>query len=411
MAVSIVTACNVVLAVAIQFYIVLRFGAGVDTDAHVASQTIPVLASSVLVATLPQVIVPILVAESDPRAAAWSVILKLAVVAIPLVLLLTTTAAFWVPVLFVGLDDTTLSTATTLTQIQMGSVLASALLSAPLALLYSARRVLASESMFLVASVTTLVALPQMSTAFGIAGASTTLTIRAFLQLVLILPFVGRPTFRATSPDLGGKLWRQARPLLIGAPIYKLGPVVDRLLGSFAPTGQLTLLIYGQQAWGLGLALLDRIVAKPFLADHSMMSFAGRGRGVRALYLKRLRTSLVASTLGFVAFCIIGEHALRAIAELTRLSPSDATELYVLCVVLGGVFIAGSAGQVSLAAVYGMGDTRAVTRIAVVTFIVASLSKLALMPALGIYGIAAGAVLYQTANAIALHRRAMREVV
>ncbi len=62
----------------------------------------------------------------------------------------------------------------------------------------------------------------------------------------------------------------------------------------------------------------------------------------------------------------------------------------------------------SLAVVYSLGDTRAVTRIAIGSFAAATVLKVALLPMFGVVGIAVGAVCYQVVNLVALHRCVMR---
>lgn len=408
LAVSVVTGLNIALAIGIQFYVLFQFGVGADTDAHVASQTLPVLAGSLLTAMLPQALVPILIARRDPVAAAWAITRTLALISIPAALVLIVGAPMWVPLLFSGFPDATLAIAVELSRIQMVSVVAAAMLAAPLARLYADNRVLTSEVSFFGASLLALSILPVLSSRYGIVGASVALLVRPFSQLVCVLVAIGRPETRADAVDLRAKVWQQIRPLAGSAPLYKLGPVVDRLIGSFAQAGHLTLLIYGQHAWSVGLTMIDRVVGKPLLANVSRMIFERRLSEARATYLVHLRWVGVITTVGFVVFWLVGEPVLKLVSDMTRLSPSDASQLYTMCLVLGGVWIAGGVGQISLAVVYGLGDVRTVTRIAVVSFVIATALKAALLPTFGVMGIAIGAVFYQAANFVALHRFVMR---
>src|SRR5262245_33202839 len=162
LAVTLVTGLNLALAVGIQFYIFLRFGAGPSTDAHVASQTFSVLAGSLLTTTVPQALVPVLLAERATPEVTWQLMWTFALIAAPIVAFATMTAGFWVPWLFPGFDAPTLSTTILLTQIQLSSVMISAMIAAPLARLYADRRVLTSELAFLGASLIAFAALPGL---------------------------------------------------------------------------------------------------------------------------------------------------------------------------------------------------------------------------------------------------------
>lgn len=406
--VSIVTGLNIALAIGIQFYVLLSFGVGPDTDAHVASQTLPVLAGSLLTATLPQALVPILIAEQDPAAAAWAIMRRMALVAIPVVLLLTLLVPIWIPILFFGMDEQTLAIASDLSRIQMATVAASAMLAAPLARLYADGRVLTSEMCFLFASLVTAAILPVLSHRFGIRGASCALLVRPFLQLAGVVAAIGRPTGRVDARELTARVWQRVRPLAGSAPLYKLGPVVDRVLGSLTQPGQLTLLIYGQHLWSFALTLIDRVFAKPLLVTVSREIHERRLEQARSAYLSQLRLVGILTIILFAMFWLVGEPALHFASRVTNLTAQNASALYTMCLLLGGVLIAGGVAQMSLAVVYSLGDTRAVTRIAIGSFAAATLLKVALLPMFGVVGIAAGAVCYQVVNLVALHRCAMR---
>jgi peptidoglycan biosynthesis protein MviN/MurJ (putative lipid II flippase) len=407
--VSLVTGLNLALAVGIQFYIFLRFGAGPSTDAHVASQTLLVFAGSLLTTTIPQALVPVLLAERATPEVTWKIMWSFALIAAPIVAFATITAGFWVPWLFPGFDAPTLSTTIVLTQIQLSSVLISAMLAAPLARLYADRRVLTSELAFLGASILTVAALPALTNGYAIVGASIALLLRALLQLLFVLPVLGPPRFVPAPRELRRAIWQNVRPLLLGAPIAKLGPVVDRLIGAMTPTGHLTLLVYGQHAWAFGLTILDRTMSKPFLATESRLLLEERKREARAIYLHYVRLSAALAVAGVVGFWLIGDRALLFLASVTRLSTSDAATLYTTCLLLGGLAIAGAPGQIAAAATYALRDTASVTRIGILSFAVATAVKIALLGPLGISGIAIGAVCYQAINLVVLHRHVMRE--
>jgi peptidoglycan biosynthesis protein MviN/MurJ (putative lipid II flippase) len=406
--VTLVTSANIVLAVVIQFYILLRFGVGPNTDAHVASQTIPLLASSLLTATLPQALVPILIAQANPRAASWAMTCTFTLVALPVVAIAAVSAPLWVGMLFGSMDATTLETTILLSRIQLASVVASAGLAAPLATLYAEGRVLGAEGTFLAASVLTVAMLPWMTNRYGIQGASISLFARALMQLLFVVATLGRPMLTFGSKSLRATLWSTIRPMLGGAPIYKLGPVVDRLLGSYGGTGGMTQLIYGQHAWTFGLTLLDRVIAKPLLATGSTFVFENRLGELRKSYLSAVRRSLLLAVTAVILFALLGEQALHFVSRVSSLSSDDASELYVVCLVLGGVAIAGAPGQASLATTYALRHAGSVVRIALISFAFATGLKIALQPLYGVLGIAFGAVCYQAINFIALHRHIMK---
>ncbi len=72
---TITSSASLFIGLLSQFFILFYFGMSIETDAHVASITIPLLMSSLFVVTLPPVLVPIILDQAEYRAASWDLMI------------------------------------------------------------------------------------------------------------------------------------------------------------------------------------------------------------------------------------------------------------------------------------------------------------------------------------------------
>jgi hypothetical protein len=97
---TITSSASLFIGLLSQFFILFYFGMSIETDAHVASITIPLLVSSLFVDTLPPVLVPIILAQAEHRAASWDVMVLLGLPFVLLSWLLYLSAPGYMPLLF-----------------------------------------------------------------------------------------------------------------------------------------------------------------------------------------------------------------------------------------------------------------------------------------------------------------------
>jgi len=93
---------------------------------------------------------------------------------------------------------------------------------------------------------------------------------------------------------------------------------------------------------------------------------------------------------------------LSAVLGHGRFTEDRIAELWVILLLLSGVWIGGAAGQVLSTSFYSTGDTRTPMRIGVIGFTIAILLKLLAFHAFGITGLAIAASVYYLGNMVAL---------
>jgi putative peptidoglycan lipid II flippase len=238
---------------------------------------------------------------------------------------------------------------------------------------------------------------------YGIAAAAWSMVIRVSLQVALVAPAFGWCTVENWSRDHLLTVWHRIRPLLMGSTIYKLGPVVDGYLGSMAPAGGLSLLVFAQRTVGAFLQVADKSVAAPMVPLLARLGQKGDMGAFRSVYFKRVAYSLGLGIGLYVVFLGGGKTILSWFLEYGRVRNQNISLLFHLLVVLGGMFIGGVIGQLSAAGLYALTETGAVTRVAIISFVLSVIVKFIGFHYWGIFGIAAGIAFYQVANAAFLN--------
>ena len=402
---TITSSASLFIGLLSQFFILFYFGMSIETDAHVASITIPLLVSSLFVVTLPPVLVPIILDQAEYRAASWDLMILFGLAFAFLSWLLYLFAPIYMPLLFFGLDAETQKLAIELTRIQIWTILAGGLALAPTALLRAREEILTTEIRSLIASIIGLIVLIPATREYGILGASLALLSRAWINTLLLIPALGFPKFSQSSRALYRAFWERAAPLVFAAPLYKLGPLVDRVLAGMAPMGQLSSLVYGQQLWNSGLRVVDKAVATPFLTH---VTKAVRDREVHTLeqeYRSILRVFTLIALVAVVCFWLFGEALISELASVSNFRAEAVFDLWFVALLLGGTFIAGGCSQISSAAMYSLGETHYLTRIAIINFFLSVAAKITLFAIYGVPGIAAACTVYPLLNHVVFHRK------
>ncbi len=407
---SITTSTGLLIGLLSQFYILFYFGTSIQTDAHIVSLTIPLLISSVFVVTLPQILVPIFLDQDDAGIAAWHVMIPLAAFFTVLSLALFLLAPFYIPLLFFGLNSDASQLAIELTKIQVWSILSAGLTIAPMTLLRAQEKILFTEIRSLIASTIGLVALVPATQYYGILGASLVFLLRSWIHLILVIPVLGSSRITKPSKALYRTIWHRTAPWLLAAPIYKLSPIVDRVLAANSPVGHLSSLVYGQQFWNSGLRIIDRSLATPFLTRSSKAVKSREIELVSREYRVILRTIFMITSLILSGFWLWGDDLILLLTEVSNFPVQSVYSFWLVTLVLGGTFIAGGWSQVSTAAMYSLGMTRYLTRVAITTFFLSTAVKILLFVLYGVPGLAVGCVLYPLLNHLMFHRKFVAEL-
>jgi putative peptidoglycan lipid II flippase len=387
-----------------QLLALAALGLGPATDALLAAQAVPAVLTAVLAMALQSVWQPRLAVAGQAswhdtqRTAHAQALIAFGVVG----LLLGASAPWWTRWLLAGLDT---GTRAQVLQMTPPLLLASALGGAAAVLTAAERgrdRLISAELVALAGALLGLLLLMPALRIGGVVAAAYVLLLRAVLVWVALVVMVGgsAPRWRAAWNERA--TWRQLRPLVAGAGIYKSAPLVDRFWSALGPAGDLTL--YGLAHSGMAAlaAVFERAFAMPAGPSIARSVKAGEAEAVRRLYRRALLAVAAAAAFSALALLVLRPFAGGWLATALNLAPARADTLWSLCALLLGFLFVAAAGTAVVAVFYAMGDTRTPAAIGVAGFVVGVVAKSAGFLWLGIEGLALATSLYYLLNLVVL---------
>jgi putative peptidoglycan lipid II flippase len=406
---------NILVSFASQWYVLTMLGAGVATDALFAGTMIPTLVLVLAGGSLNFVLVPLLaVADGERREAlAWTYLQGVGAACFALVLLLVFLAPRWVPIIVPGFSPEGQHLAVRLTRLQLLGAFLTAVSAVAVALHYAQHRFIRAEGSASVGGVAGLAFIAWGLPRLGIEAAAWGATLQAGVQLLLLLPGMGRyrpPRWR--DPALRLAVQRGA-PLVGGQLYFKSDGVLDRYFASQAAAGALSLYHISLQLYSAAAVILNRAIVAPVMPRLSRLVERGDGPAFIALVQRRLRFTLGVALAALVGLILVGRPALTLLFVHGTFERDRVEQIWWLLMLLSGVWVGGAVGQILSTSFYSQGDTRTPTLVGVVGFTVAIGLKLAAFRYRGIQGLAVAASAYYVLNAIVLLiclRRQMRRV-
>ena len=402
---------NVLLTVGYQWLPVARLGVGVATDALFVSAIVPQVILAVVGGGLTSVLTPLFAtAESDRfRIQAWTYAQGIGLAALALNGALFLAAPWWVALVVPGFDHAARLLTVDLVRAQLAGALATMVLMVAWSADYARRRFVWVEASGVVAAAAGLAMAAALLPEYGVHAVAWAMSLRAVLQLVLLMPAWGRyarPDWRAAG---GPTALARLLPLVGGATYYKLDPVVERVLASFAPAGQLSLLHLGQQASAAGNQILTKALVNPIMPALAELAAARLWPDFTRLTRRRLAAVLAVTLGAWVAMALAGRPVL-ALVLGRWLGPAEVALLHQVLVALGGVWVGGAAGQVLTVGFFALGDTRTPTTVGVVGFTLGIPLKVLCYWWWGVVGLAVATSAYTAGNAVAHHALLRRGV-
>jgi putative peptidoglycan lipid II flippase len=391
---------NILVTLLFQWYLITQLGVGMETDALFAGMAVPQLILMVVSTSLTQVLVPMLATEdkSTFRSNAWGFFLGISGLFAVLAVALFISAGVWVPWLVPGFSKSGQLLTVSLTRIQLFSMIFTASVSVLWSVYRAQQRFIWVELSTLLSGLIVLSLLNTILPLYGVAGAASLIVARAGLQLVLLLPGLGRWRRPQWNSLAMREAWRRIRPLLIGTAYYRTDPLIDRFLASMAPAGELSLLYIGQQIYGVANVVAEKAMVAPMVPKLAIEAAANRWPVFRRVYQMRLLIIGGLTALGYVIFLIAGERTLNLLIGHGGVTRNNVHLLWLIMVALVGFFIAGAMGQITSSTFYAMGDTRTPTRMSIVTYTLYVPAKVIGFMHYGLIGLAVVTSIYLFVN-------------
>jgi putative peptidoglycan lipid II flippase len=405
---------NILITFAYQWYVLTTVGPGPATDALFAGTMVPQLVLVLMTSSLSYVLVPLLaVEEGEARhRLGWTYLQGIGALSLAIVSLLMVTATVWVPLTVPGFSPDVMRLAVHLTRLQLFGAVFTAMTGVEVALHYARHRFVRAEASAVVGGVSAVAfvvwGLPRM----GIEAAAWGTIVRAGLQMAVLLPGMGRYCAPAWGDPTLRIALRRSAPLLAGQLYYKSDGLLDRFFASQAPAGGLSLYHVSQQLYSSAAMVANRALVSPLVPRLSRLANLSQWSTFVAEVQRRLGLMLLVALAGTAALALVGHPVLALLFGHRQFTIERVEHLWILMLLLSGVWIGGVVGQVLSTSFYAQGDTRTPTLIGVAGFTFAIVLKVAAFRWHGITGLALAASTYYLLNAtvllVCLRRRARR---
>ncbi|MEO8433354.1 MAG: lipid II flippase MurJ [Pyrinomonadaceae bacterium] len=399
---AVLAGANILLSLLFQWYVITQLGVGIETDALFAAMALPTLILSVVSSSLTHVLVPLLATENEItfRQNAWGFFLGVSALFTILALALFVTAGYWVPWLVPGFSVPAKLLTVSLTKIQLVSMILTASVSVLWSVYHARKQFIWVELSTLLSNLVALGLIIKLLAIYGIAAAAFIIVLRTLMQVLWLLPGLGRWQWPRWDSEAMREARRRIRPLLIGTAYYRTDPLVDRYLASMAPAGGLSLLYIGQQIYGVANVIAEKAIAAPMVPQLAIEAAAGRWSTFKRIYQRRLLMIGGLAAAGYVILLLAGERILNLLIGHGGVTADNVHLLWLIMVALVGFFIGGAMGQITSTTFYAMGDTSTPTRMSIITFTLYVPAKVIAFMQYGLMGLAVVTSIYLFVNLI-----------
>jgi len=361
--------------------IVLRtFGINGETDAYIAAQVVPLIIIGIIISALNSVWLPKLSANST-NLYYWKFVLSKSlgqafIISIILSIFVFVISKYLILFFFSGFDEI---------QKQMvfhfmGIFLISMNFFIMSSQLTNALRTI--DKFFeveLINVIGSLLAIPLVyffSEKFGLISVCYILLLKSFLIFVAQYFLVNCPQILIKEGLKDKKSWRLMKPVLAGSSIYKLAPLLDKFLLSFAPQGLMTIFSLSNNLISAGAQIIDKSVV--------MTIYVKFGKYIKDKDFNKLKRSVLTGltkTTIISVFCIImlilfKNIIIDILIILLESSYSKCVQIWNFIVLLIGVFYASPAANIAVNAQYAFGNTNVVVKVGILGFIISIILKL-----------------------------------
>lgn len=407
------------LALGAQVTFAVLFGATAQSDAFFAALAVPLYVTTVLIASLSVVFVPIVVehhARGGPEGARDLATGTLQLTTITLSAITVGGMILAEPLIVwsaPGLDPPTRRLAAELALLIWPSVLASGLVALLASLCQVEGRFGWASAVPLVGAAANLALIAALAPSAGVFSAAMAWTVSAWLQVALLAPIATRfwrAAFVIRHPALLALVIGLA-PLAAANLFIRASTVLERYLGSELPPGELSQLTYASRivaavtlfvAAGPGAVLFVRLAGDAATGDRARLA-STISRGMQALWL--IAAPLVAIMVG------LAEPGIRILLEYGAFARPDSLAVAALVRIYAPTVLAGALSAITGHAIYALKATRTIAAIGALEGLAYVVYTPVLAQHYGASGIALGLTIYHVGSLtwqLAYLRRATR---
>lgn len=372
--------------------IVLRFvGIGNDTDAYIASQTIPFILVAIMYAALQGVWLPLLtkVSISKPQFLHYKSIAmgQAFILAVASVFTLCLSIQLWLPSIFVGFSDQQLSQTIDLSFIIFFAALFQILSIQLTVILRSEKRFYVAESTALCGGLLALALIVVAVPRWGIYAAAYIFLLRSILVFIFQMYVTKFPRISIKNGFSEKETWVLMKPILSGAVVYKTMPAVDRYWASQLTAGGLTLLNMAMLIAQSIATILDRAFCTPLVSEFGHYVREEKYHMLQGRYRWGVfRITLIILILGLLLY--VARPFIEWMAKSFLLfGAADASLLWLLSLLLLGYVHVAASGSIPVAVFYALKDTKTPLFIGIVSFIAGVLAKVVGFMQFGLEGL------------------------
>jgi peptidoglycan biosynthesis protein MviN/MurJ (putative lipid II flippase) len=403
---------NLGIGFAFHWLPVVRLGAGASTDAYLFSATVPQVVLSIAALGVTPVLTPVLATRSHSSftVLAWTCAIGVSVAALAINGVLYMTAPAWVRWLAPGFALETQALTVGLVRLQLVATALTGLLAVTWAACYARERFVHVELAGIAAGAIGLIVLWSTIGTFGVRGAAWALVVRASVQVMLLLPALGRYARPQWQLAEVGTVARRWLTLSAGSVLYKADPLVERWLASYAPAGQLSLFHLASQIYAAGQQLVTKALINPIVPELARLAEAHeREQFVRLSLRRMLAVSILC--LGASVVILLGAGVMSRLILGPRAAEPDLSILPALLIVLSGFWIGGASGQVMASSFLAAGDARTPTVVGAIGLILGIPLRVFGFWHWGVVGLASASSVVALATALGYARTLRRRVL
>ncbi len=396
---GVVVSINLSLQFLFQWYIIISFGAGPQSDVFFGAQALPQFILLVLSSSLTMVLIPLFASQKkeDIVAEVWNYFHAIGLLFTVIAIVLLATARWWVPWILPGFKGESLQLAVHLSSIQLLAMVLSAMLSVVWAVHSAQENFLIIETTSILAGLVSLVLLFFAVKYMDIYAAAWISVLRIFLQIAFLMKKMGRwqrPVFKSASFKTS---WRKVRPLMAGNVYYKTDLLFDKYLTSGGIAGDLTLLNLAQQLYAMAINILSKTFVSTIIPSLAVKSQSDKP-AMHLAFRKRLWLLLIISAAFFLLLVLVGKPLLGLVFGLKNFDTKTVGRLWLILVLLFGFWFGGLLGVLTSGTFYAKGDTKTPTRIGVILFTLYLPVKFYVFYRFGIEGLALSISIYMLFN-------------